>query len=459
MERMTCKKPERLWRLCAGLILIFTAACNLPSSTQPSPPTSTRQPTLTPTTTPSPTESPTATLLPTPAPESPVQSKWELWSQGQTTLRGANIWQALVVPELDGPEFKGSAHIGPPFIQADFDRLAALGANLVVISYPGLFTEKPPFVPDLAAAENLDRLLEMISTADMFAVIAFRTGPGRSEYTICCAGEDWAEGYFNDSMWQDMAAQDAWVEMWKFTAERYRNNPIVVGYELMVEPNSNGVVFDVWEPEEFYPRYAGTSYDWNQLYPRLVTAIRQVDSDTPILIDPMSYGDIEWLPAMQVLEAEKIVYSPHQYSPHPYTHQWEQEGNTYPGFFDLDYDGSRETFDLDWLRGLTGMIRDFRDQYHAVVAVSEYGVMRSVPDAPAYLHDLMGLFEELGVNYSMWEWSVSYPPFVDEVNAFTFQYGPDLNNIMEVENPLMDVILAYWQRNSLRPSNVTWTAP
>ena len=39
--------------------------------------------------------------------------KWALWTNG-TQLRGANIYQRRVYPELDGPEFMGSGPVGPP---------------------------------------------------------------------------------------------------------------------------------------------------------------------------------------------------------------------------------------------------------------------------------------------------------------------------------------------------------
>jgi hypothetical protein len=78
----------------------------------------------------------------------PTLDKWDLWTNG-TQLRGANIWQRIVIPELDGPEFLGSEYIGPPYSQEDFNRLAALGANYVNISGPGLYTEEPPYQLDL----------------------------------------------------------------------------------------------------------------------------------------------------------------------------------------------------------------------------------------------------------------------------------------------------------------------
>lgn len=189
-----------------------------------------------------------------------AEYKWELWVDG-TQLRGANIYQRRVYPELDGLTFMGPGPVGPPYIQEDFDRLAALGANYVNISHPGLFTETPPYTLDQDIQDNLDNLLNMIAEADMFAVIAFRTGPGRSEFTFFWdeVGDWFDESYLNDAMWQDQTAQDAWVAMWRYTAERYRDNPIVVGYDLMVEPNSNEVgsdafndPLDIWDPNEFY---------------------------------------------------------------------------------------------------------------------------------------------------------------------------------------------------------------
>ncbi len=190
--------------------------------------------------------------------------KWSL-SVGGTHLRGANVYQRRLYPELDGPTLMGPGPVGPPYTQEDLNRLAALGANYVNVSHPGLFTETPPYILDQGIQHNLDNLLDMIANADMFAVISFRTGPGRSEFTFVIedVGDWFDESYLNDSVWQEQAAQDAWAAMWRYTAERYRSNSIVVGYDLMVEPNSNDAWLDIWDPEVFYATYAGTLYDWN----------------------------------------------------------------------------------------------------------------------------------------------------------------------------------------------------
>jgi hypothetical protein len=383
--------------------------------------------------------------------------KFALWVDGPH-LRGANVWQRVVVPEVDGPEFLGSGYVGPPYTQEDFDRLAALGANYVNISGPGLFTERPPYVLDGEVQANLDNLLEMIANADMFAVISARTGPGRSDFTFYDEGiEEWGDvSLVNDDVWLEQAAQDAWVEMWRYTAERYRDNPFVIGYDLMCEPNAAGRLLEIYEPAEFYPAYAGTLYDWNQFYPRLVEAIREVDADTPILVSGMGWGAVWWLPFLEPTDDPRTVYVVHQYEPQmQYTHQEPPAENTYPGTFDLDWDGVADEFNRGWLDELLTIVDAFKERHSAPVAVNEFGVMRWVPGAARFMADELGLFEQRGMNHAFWAFSPAWPPYAEEVDAFDFLHGPDPNHHANVESSdLIEVIRVYWSRNTVRPSIV-----
>ena len=409
------------------------------------------------------TPTPITAPLPSDVSTSPVDAaavltKWDLWSSGSTLLRGANIWQSVVIPDLDGATFKGSGRVGPPYTQTDFDQLAALGANYVSISGPGLFTEQPPFQADHAVVAHLESLLAMIAEADMFATIGFRTGPGRSEYGLCCGGDNYFDGYFNDTVWEDAAAQGAWAEMWRYTADRFKDHPAVVGYKLMVEPNAGAVFFDVYEPDEFYPEFEGTLLDWNELYPDLVEAIREVDPDTPILVGGMGFSSLRWMPYLDTIDVDKIVYVAHQYEPFDdYTHQEPSDDNTYPGSFDLDYDDEDDDFDRAWLdRVLLAPLDAFRSQNQATVTVDEFGVNRWVPGADAYMADIMDLFEARAMNHALWEWQASWPEFRLEVHPMDFRFGPDPDNLIDTQNDLMDAITAAWARNRLRLSDAPW---
>ncbi|MEW6092998.1 MAG: cellulase family glycosylhydrolase [Chloroflexota bacterium] len=402
--------------------------------------------------------SPSSEVPDVPGESESVVDKWSLWSNG-TQLRGANIYQRRVFPEFDGTEFLGPGPFGPPYTQDDFDRLAALGANYVNISTAGLFTVEPPYVADEEAVASLDGLLEMAAAADLFGVITFRTGPGRSEFAIIGGGDWLPDGYIIETVWTDEAARSAWAEMWRYTAERYRDYPIVIGYDLMCEPNSNASL-DIWDPETFYAQYAGTGYDWNAWYPDLVSAIRQVDGDTPILVGGNSYSDVEWLSYLQPVDDPHVVYTFHQYSPHEYTHQEPPDlTRAYPGYFDTNYDGDPETFDRAWLENLLAIAADFQSTHQVGLAVNEYGLERWEPGGADYVSDEMALFEQYGWNYAAWQWQPAWPPLAEGDNSFNFRFGPDPADLTEVPNDLLDAYAEAWRRNTVRPSNLVTAIP
>lgn len=386
-----------------------------------------------------------------------ANAKYAVWTNG-TQLRGINIWQRIVVPHVDGDEFLGSDHVGPPYGIADFDQIARLGANYVVLSTSGLYTETPPYQLDAAVQANLDQMLALAAEADLFVVIAVRTGPGRSDFSFYDEDiEEWGDpSLVYDNVWTDQAAQDAWVEMWRYTAERYRDNPVVVGYELMVEPNAAGRLLDIYEPDEFYPAHENTLYDWNQLYPRLVAGIRSADATTPILVGPMGWSAVRWLPYLRVIDDPYMVYTVHQYEPQEqYTHQEPGGTNTYPGQFDIDYDDVPDTFDRAWLAGYLSIISDFQAAHGVPVTVTEYGVERWVPNASDFMRDEMQLFDELGLNHAFWAWNSIWPPHNIDNDAFDIMHGPDPDHHQTVDpNALLDTVRANWSQNNLRPSTL-----
>jgi hypothetical protein len=389
-----------------------------------------------------------------------AMTRWDLWAGGETTLRGVNLYQRRVYPEVDGT-WLGAGPIGPPITQQDCDEIAAAGVNYVNISHAGLFTEEPPFVLDEGIQASLDSLLEKLAAADLFAVLSFRTGPGRSEFGFVGVDPDdeLAMSLLNDSVWEDQAAQDAWAEMWRYVAGRYRDNPILVGYDLMVEPNANAIFFDMYWPPDFYPAYADTLYDWNRFYPPIVEAIREVDPDMPILVASMSWSSLDWLPYLEPTDDPRTVYTFHQYAPHDYTHQEPDASGslpvTYPGELDFDWDGQADPFDRAWLESWLSVAQDYMSEHGVPVAANEFGAQRYEPGAAQYLEDVMDLFEELGINYALWSWTPAYWMQWETISSFEFRLGPDPDNRTEfVPNEMWDVLTRYWSRNALRPSSV-----
>ncbi|MFN4090296.1 MAG: glycoside hydrolase family 5 protein [Alphaproteobacteria bacterium] len=401
--------------------------------------------------------------------ERPVVRKIDLWSnETGPHLRGSAIAQRRRDPRVPGdmePYFLGPDPMGKPYRQHDFDRLAAFGANVVTLSHPGPFAEEPPFALDEVAQANLDRLIDLAERADLFVVISFRAGPGRSEYTFHpFSGDTWfPKELFNDSVWKDPAAQEAWVEMWRHVAQRYRDRTSVIAYDPMSEPNSHLVGsgiddrLEIYDPAEFHRRYGGTSYDWNELYPRIVAAVREVDTDTPVLISGNGYANMRFLPYVQVIDDPAAVYAVHQYEPWQFTHQEPHERIVYPGMVDPGHGAPPFRIDKAYLEGVYATIDRFRERHGVRVAVSEFGLKRFAPGGPAYLADQIDIIEARRMNGFIWHWPTSHEPYERVVNHHNYLFGTDPESKADVpDSPYEPILRGYWGKNHYRPSNVTF---
>lgn len=334
----------------------------------------------------------TATLLfhcaiaPAQAADCP-NDKFTLWTTG--SLRGANIFQG----RNPGGATNG---IGDgDFSQADYDELAQAGANYVHLSHAGIFAEAPPYRLDTAAFANLDAAVAKASRAGMYVGIAFRSGPGRNENAISNR-----DGPLNDAIWTNQAAQDAWRAMLAATAEHFRSNPRVVGLSVMVEPNAYAR-HGYPDPTEFYAARAGSLEDVNQLYSAATAAIRAVDSDIPILLEPEGYGNVSWLPYLRATGDRRTVYTPHDYTPYEFSHETDRRA-VYPGRYELGA-GQPVLVDATFLRGYLDTMRSYSFLHGVPVALTEFGVHRTAPRADVYLADRIAVQNSIG-SWAVWVW-------------------------------------------------------
>ncbi len=379
---------------------------------------------------------------PTPA---QLLTKWDLWSHG-TCLRGANIWQKVIDPTVDGTTL-GPGPVGPALEDSDFATLASWGANYVNFSVPGTYTETPPYVPNTDVVARLDSLIAAATKANLFVVLSFRTGPGRNEGTFNAS----TNTKVNNQVWRSRKIQQAWAEMWKYTAQRYRSYANVVGYDLMVEPNSNDVLLKIYDSRKFYPTYANSTYDWNPLAQRITQAIRAVDPNTPVLVGAMNYSDLDWLWALKPTGDSETIYTVHPYLPTSYTNQYPPLTVAYPGNI-LDDSGNPAVFDESWLQSTLQPFVDYRQTQNVTVAVNEFGVMRWETGADGYLTDMFSLFESMGINHAYWLWDTEYPIPFDE---FNLRHGPDYNNHADVTtSAVIQAVKREWKLNSVRPNDV-----
>lgn len=109
------------------------------------------------------------------------------------------------------------------------------------------------------------------------------------------------------ALWEDPEIQNRLVALWRAIAERYKDETIVAGYDLVNEPIARS-------PE-----------DWEQLARRLVAAIREVDPYHLIIVERLHGVKGDWRTFQDLnfflIEDPNIAYTFHFYHPFFYTHQ------------------------------------------------------------------------------------------------------------------------------------------
>lgn len=382
-----------------------------------------------------PAERPVACPSPPPAAAAPscpdikdINSKWDLWRTG-TCLRGANVWQKRITPKHG----MGAGPVGPPYIPGepgrpgDFARLKDLGTNYVNISHPGVFPEQPPYHFDEAVFAHLDGLIKMAEQAELFVVISFRTGPLRNEAVF-----DKSEGKVVKEVWlrENEEAREAWVRMWVETALRLKCRKVVVGYDLMVEPDTTDHTL------------------WNEMAAKIAGKVREVDKQTPIIVGAANWSHVASLEGLVPTGVPMTVYAVHQYEPYDYTHREDNKGFK---------DGKPEKLAAS-LNESYRQIAAFRAKHGGQsgalpMVANEFGLFRWAPNAGCFMRYQFALLERDGMNHALWLWETSSP--LVTYDQFNFRRGPDKKNKQDcATSDLIEAIKANWRLNTVRPKDV-----
>jgi hypothetical protein len=242
-------------------------------------------------------------------------------------------------------------------------------------------------------------------------------------------GKPTVSGYVGSDggLFTNRTAQDKFVEVWQRMARRFRDSPVIWGYDLANEPVEDEVAEDC--------------DNWQALATRTARAVREIDSRHAIIIEPAPWGGPESLPELEPLPVPGVVYSIHVYVPHEFTHQGVHSASTglkYPGEI------AGRQWDKDQLRRVLQPVRDWERDCGVHIYIGEFSAIRWAPDESAYryLKDCIELFEEYG-----WDWS--YHAF-REWNGWSVEHGPDQqeNSPSETQTSREKLLRSWFERNA-----------
>jgi endoglycosylceramidase len=176
--------------------------------------------------------------------------------------------------------------------------------------------------------------------------------------------------------------QQHYIACWQKVAGMFKDNPYVIGYDLMNEPHGGRVI-----------KTLAGGFERRQLsamYKRLIPAIRAIDTTHYIFFEPRSFGVnfgmSSHLPKVYDTPAghPKLVYSAH----------------CYLKFVDIggDYKPKHVKEMPHWFAARD---RELKKQQCPLMIV-EFGLSPGKKDFDAYLHDLFRLADERHASWSYW---------------------------------------------------------
>lgn len=365
-----------------------------------------------------------------------------LWPvSGPPQLRGAVIVQRRRRMGVDGAIFGGGKAVLPSYVRRDFDALAGAGANLVVMSFPELWTVGRPWRRDAQMADALGAQMDAAKAAGLFVVLGLRSGPGRSDFIFHrdSAGDWFPEELIVDSIWRDAEAQEAWSLMCVDAARLIAGRAETAGLILMVEPDPNAFGLDhdgralgVWEPD-VYARRVGRVSDWRAMAGRCARAVREVAPDLPVLISPPAFARTDFLSVMGEPPVSGTVWCVHDYEPRAFTHRPRESAAIIP------FQERAGEFEAR-MQAAQGQ--------GAPVFLGEFGAARWNDDAPAYHAARAAACERIGVNWAVFRWPTSDAGYeaADDMFNFTLPTG-----VRDGAASLTELSRA-WAANTRRPN-------
>ena len=139
--------------------------------------------------------------------------------------------------------------------------------------------------------ELTDKLISWCKSNEMYVILDLHAAPGGQGRDEAISDYDTSK----PSLWESQDNRDKTVALWQRLAERYADEPIVAGYDLLNETN--------WEMDNNIPL--------KELYLEITSAIREVDQKHIIFIEGNWFANdfTNLTPPWD----DNLVYSPHKY--------------------------------------------------------------------------------------------------------------------------------------------------
>lgn len=207
----------------------------------------------------------------------------------------------LMIKEMVGPDFAAEfwKEFKDNYITAeDIKFIASQGANTVRLPFNyKLFTDDDymGLTANQDGFARVDSVVKWCKDNNLYLILDMHDCPGGQ------TGDNIDDGYGYPWLFESKASQKLFCDLWKKIANRYKNETVIIGYELMNEPIAH-----------FFENKEELNKKLEPLYKRAVAAIREVDKNHVLLI-----GGAQWNSNFEMFTDWKfdnnIMYTCHRY--------------------------------------------------------------------------------------------------------------------------------------------------
>lgn len=340
--------------------------------------------------------------------------KFHFWD---TQQKGTNYFNAL--PSRAWFESAAAANI--KFVRLTFEKWKGAERDFLIGNadeYKGI------------VESDYQKLISVLNIADSLKIKIVLT-------PISLPGARWVQnnnGIKDGRLWKDEKYQNQTCEFWGDLAQRLKNHPAIVGYNIQNEPHPE-IYFgnpSFWKNElnNWYQTVKGTPADLNLFYSKVISAIRKVDAQTPIIIESGLYATPWAFTYLEKINDPNIIYSFHMYEPYHFTTQKINNGQyQYPGEIPIEENGTVFGLNKNSLKEFLNPVVDWSKKHNVPASriwVGEFGCSRKTMGAEKYLSDLIEIFNE-----NQWHWSF-------------YSFREDVWDNMDYELGTGNVFWKYW---------------
>lgn len=174
-----------------------------------------------------------------------------------------------------------------------FIKQSGFNSVRVPFSYRLFVSEAEPQKLEGAGYRLLDNVVAWCRKEGLYVILDMHAAPGGQ------TGDNIDDSWGYPFLFESAESQDLTVSIWRKIAARYRDEPTVIGYDLLNEPIAH------------YFEAAGLNPKLEPLYRKVVAGIRQVDRNHLIFL-----GGARWNTNFKVFGPpfdDKLVYTFHKY--------------------------------------------------------------------------------------------------------------------------------------------------